>query len=102
MHFPQISLARFRCLLPLVALLAPGCMVHSHSIGLGATGAGEQVARQYYCFFGLVRINEVDAQRLAPELTSYSVETKFGLVDFLLAPLLLPLTGTSRTVVVRT
>jgi len=101
-HAPSKSLVRFCRLLPLVAVLASGCMVHSHTVGLGATGAGEQVARQYYCLFGFVRVNEVDAQRLAPELTSYEVETKFGFVDLLLAPLLLPLTATSRTVVVRT
>jgi len=79
-----------------------GCMVHSHTVGLGSTGTGEQVTRQYYWLFGFARVNEVDAQRFAPELTSYEVETKFGFVDMLLAPLLLPLTATSRTVVVRT
>ncbi|MDO8349222.1 MAG: hypothetical protein Q7T30_03225 [Planctomycetota bacterium] len=102
MHAPPNSFARIRFLLPLVALLGSGCMVHSHNVGLGATGTGEQVARQYYWLFGFVRINEVDAQRLAPELTSYTIETKYGFVDWLLAPLLLPLTATSRTVVVRT
>jgi hypothetical protein len=101
-HVPTLSFVRCRCLLPLVAMLASGCMVHSHTVGLGASGTGEQVTRQYYCLFGLVRINEVDVQRLAPELTSYTVETKYGAFDFLIAPLLLPLTATSRTVVVRT
>ena len=102
MHVPRNPFRRRRYLLPVFGLLASGCMVHSHTVGLGATGTGEQVARQYYWFFGFVRVNEVDAQRLAPELTSYTVETKFGVVDFLIAPLLLPLTATSRTVVVRT
>lgn len=71
-------------------------------VGLGATGSEFQVARQYYCLFGLLPVNDVDAQRMAGDLTSYTIETKFGLVDCLLAPFLLPLTGTSRTVVVRT
>lgn len=101
-HVPSTSSIRRCCLLPLAALLASGCMVHTHTVGLGATGSGAQVARQYYCFFGLVRVNEVDAQRLAPELTSYTVETSFGAWDFVLMPLLLPFTATSRTVVVRT
>lgn len=77
-------------------------MAHRHSIGLGATGTGEVSARQIYLLFGLFEVNEVDAQRMAPDLTSYTIETRFGFVDLLLSPLLLPLTLTSRTVVVRT
>lgn len=77
-------------------------MSHSHVVGLGATGSGEVVARQYYWLFGFVAVNEVDPQRLAPDLTSYTIDTRYGFVDFALAPLLLPLLATSRTVVVRT
>lgn len=58
--------------------------------------------RQYYLLFGLVRVNEVNVQRLASELTSYEVDTEYSFVDLLLSPLLLPLTATSRTVTVRT
>lgn len=79
-----------------------GCVSHTHVVGLGPTGAGENSARQYYIFFGLVTLNSVDAQRLAPELTSYAIDTRFAFVDLLLSPLLLPLTATSRTVTVRT
>lgn len=102
MHVPPNRPSRRRWLLPLIALFAPGCMVHTHVVGLGATGAGEQQARQYYWLFGYVRVNEVDAQRLAPDLTSYEIESKFGFVDLLIAPFLLPFAATSRTVVVRT
>lgn len=77
-------------------------MTHRHTVGLGATGTGVQVARQYYCLFGLLPVNEVDAQRMAGDLTSYTIETRFGFVDCLFAPFLLPLSGTSRTVIVRT
>jgi hypothetical protein len=52
--------------------------------------------------FGLITFNEVSVQRMADDLTSYTVETQFTLVDLLLAPLLLPLTVTSRTVTVKT
>ena len=48
------------------------------------------------------RQRDADTQRLAPELTSYAVHTRIAFVDLLLAPLLLPLTATSRTVTVRT
>ena len=79
-----------------------GCTAHRHSIGLGPTGSGVAVERQYYFLFGLIRINEVDPARLAGDLTSYAIETKFSLVDILLTPILLPLTVTSRTVTVET
>jgi hypothetical protein len=86
----------------LTAALLPACVGHRHTVGLGPTGAAVVTARQYYILFGLVGFNDVDSQRLANDLTSYSVETSYGAVDLLLAPFLLPLTATSRTVVVRT
>ncbi len=89
-----VALAALACLC--------GCVSHTHVVGLGPTGTGESSARQYYIFFGLVPLNEVDTQRMAPELTSYSVYTRMAFVDLLLAPILLPLTATSRTVTVRT
>lgn len=96
--------APLRCL-PLIALVAiatTGCVSHHHSIGLGPTGTGVETSRQFYFLFGFARVNEVDPQRMAGGLTSYSIETSYGLVDMLLMPFLLPLTATSRTVVVRT
>ncbi len=86
----------------LAASSAAGCVSHSHVVGLGASGSGVTEARQYYWLFGFARVNEVDPQRMAPDLTSYTIETEYGIVDLLLAPFLLPLTATSRTVVVRT
>jgi hypothetical protein len=80
----------------------PACVAHYHVVGLGATGSEEQSLRQYYLLFGLVRVNEVNVQRLASDLTSYEIGTEFSFVDLLLAPILLPLTATSRTVTVRT
>lgn len=84
------------------ALAAAGCVGHTHVVGLGSTGSNAVTERQFYLFFGLVPVNDVDSQRLAPDLTSYTVETCFGLGDLLLAPVLLPLTVTSRSVTIRT
>ena len=86
----------------LSALAGSGCVSHTHIVGVGATGTGTQSSRQFYFLFGFFQVNEVDAQRIAGELTSYTIETEYGFLDLLMAPLLLPLTATSRTVTVRT
>jgi len=86
----------------LLLLASSGCSYHRHSVGLGATGTGVQEARQYYLLFGLFCANDVSAQRMADGLTSYTIETQYSFYDFLLQPLLLPITMTSRTVTVRT
>ena len=78
------------------------CVANEHMIGLGPTGLGETSVRQYYVLFGLVQFNEVNVQRAANDLTSYSIRTEFSLTDFLLMPFLLPFTVTSRTVTVKT
>jgi len=69
-------------------------------VGVGPVGVGAASTRQYYFFFGFFRINAVDAERLAAGKTSYSIRTEFGFLDFLLSPLLTPLTITTRTVTV--
>ena len=97
------SLRLLRSLVVSFGLLLPGaCMSHRHVVGMGPTGSGEVVARQYYWLFGLIGVNDVDPQRMAPQLTSYLIETKYGFVDLLLSPFLFPLLATSRTVVIRT
>ncbi len=87
--------------LAVLAVLGTGCVAHRHTVGLGPTGIAEQADRQYYVFFGLVPWNEVNVQRMASDLTSYSIESEYSFVDFLMTPFLLPFTVTSRTVTVR-
>jgi len=94
--------ARLRLSAVLILLFAASCVSHRHSVGLGATGTGEQHARQYYIFFGFFSANEVSAQRMADGVTSYEIESKYGFWDLIMQPLLLPLTMTSRTITVRT
>jgi hypothetical protein len=84
------------------SLLLGGCVTHQHTVGLGPTGTGESSARQYYIFFGLMQLNEVNVQRMSSDLTSYSIDTRFAFSDLLFSPFLLPFTVTSRTVTVRT
>ena len=90
-------LAAAFCFLPCVS-----CVAHEHIVGLGPTGIGQTTVRQYYIFFGLGRLNEVNAQNIANNLTSYTIETEFSFTDLLLFPLILPLTMSSRTVTVKT
>ena len=101
MNVPPVIRRRAPLALLPVLLCASGCMTHFHSVGLGSTGTREATARQFYLLFGLVTLNEVDTQRMASELTSYTVETSYSFTDMLLSPLL-ALTVTTRTVVVRT
>lgn len=56
--------------------------------------------RQFYMFFGFLRLNQVEPQRYTANLSSYDIVTEFSFIDLVLSPLLLPLTVTSRTVVV--
>lgn len=81
-------------------LLLPACQTHRHRVGTGPVGAGSESLRQFYLFFGLLRISESDGQRITREATSYEIVTEYSIVDMLLQPLLLPLTMTSRTVTV--
>lgn len=80
--------------------LSSSCSIHRHIVGTGPNGIGTDSMRQYYVFFGLLRLNEADSQRLTDGMTSYEVVTKLAFTDMLLWPFLLPLTVTSRTVTV--
>lgn len=84
----------------LAASLLTGCFVHQHRVGNGAAGIDEVHTREYYLFFGLMRINEVDTQRYAQDAVSYDVTTKFGFTDILITALLGPLSVTSRSITI--
>ncbi len=77
-----------------------GCMTHEHRVGAGPAGVGHAAYRQYYLFFGLMRLNEIDAQRELQGKPSFAVTTWFGLSDFILSGLLAPLTVCTRSVTV--
>lgn len=102
-HPATVRARRSACALACAALLSlgTGCVSHRHVVGVGPTGVGEESARQYYVFFGLIPFNEVDTLRMAGGLNGYAVESSYTFTDFLLMPILLPLTSTSRTVTVQ-
>lgn len=94
-------------------MFALPCLVSCHAttfrVGMGANGIGQQTMQQYYLFFGLVRLNEVDIQRVVGDLTSYDVEVGFSyrdgfwssIGDFFISTLFLPLTVTRQAVTVK-
>ena len=93
---------RIKTSLAVVALLLlTACQVHRHRVGTGPVGVGSESMRQFYIFFGLLRISESDSQRLTQEATGYEIVTEYSLIDMLLQPFLLPVTMTSRTITVK-
>jgi hypothetical protein len=101
-NVPPVRHLLFSFLLIVGVASGGGCTAHRHTVGLGPTGTGETSVRQWYLLFGLAPVNEVDTQRLAPDLTSYAIETRSSFLDIVLLPLLLPFTVVTRTVTVRT
>ena len=89
-----------RLLAVLLLALLCSCVGHTHVVGVGPTGVGSDSVRQYYLFFGLMPLNEVNAQRLTGDLAGYEIHSGYGAMDILLSPLLFFVTGTSRTVTV--
>lgn len=98
--FPTGACLARGALLAALLLCLGGCVGHLHRVGVGPTGLGSERGRQVYLLFGLWSLNDVDVQRMASDLTGYSIETEYGWVDLLLTPILLPLTITTRTVTV--
>jgi hypothetical protein len=95
-----------------VVMLMP-CLTSCHAttfrVGLGGNGLGQATMHQYYLFFGLIRLNEVDIQRVVGDYTSYDVEAGFAYrdgflttcADFFVSTLFLPLTVTRQAVTVK-
>lgn len=103
-------LSRGLLILLLLALpVTAGCHKTSLRVGIGGNGIGQETVQQYYLFFGLVRLNEVDTQRVIGDYTSYDVEVGFSnrdtffetVGDLLVSLLFLPLTVTRQAVTVK-
>lgn len=85
------------------------CHVTTLRVGMGNNGIKQESMHQYYLFFGLVRLNDIDIQRVVGDYTSYDVEAGFSyrdgfwesIGDFMVSMLFLPLTVTRQTVTVK-
>jgi hypothetical protein len=88
---------------------AAGCHAMTHRVGMGGNGIGQETMQQYYLFFGLMRLNEVDIQRVVGDYTSYDIEVGFAyrdgfwasMGDLFVSTLFLPLTVTRQAVTVK-
>ncbi len=72
--------------------------VHQVRVGMGGNNIGTEELHQYYCFFGLARLNEPNIQRVAAAYTSYDITTGCTYWDWFWSTLLLPFTVTRQTV----
>ncbi|MBN2310024.1 MAG: hypothetical protein JXR94_13710 [Candidatus Hydrogenedentes bacterium] len=86
-------------LIALAAILAAGCQTHMHAVGRGAQGADVEQARQWYCIWGLVPINELDTKAMAGA-ADYDIETEITFIDWLISIPGFFVTVNSRTVMV--
>ena len=101
---PRLLLALF-LLFPILSSCHPMTM----RVGMGSNGIGQNTMQQYYLFFGLIQLNEVDIQRVVGDYTSYDVEFGFSyrdgflvtMGDFFISTLLFPLTVTRQAVTVK-
>lgn len=96
-------LLRARAALLLVAFALPlsSCYVLEHTVGNGPTGSESVSQRQFYLFFGGIRLGEqVDSERVAGKSLSYRVRSEWSFTDMLINLFTAPLTITSRTVTV--
>lgn len=87
----------------------PSCHATTFRVGIGGNNIGQETMHQYYLFFGLIRLNEVNIQRVVGDYTSYDVEIGFAyrdgffdtVSDFFVSTLFLPLTVTRQAVTVK-
>ncbi len=77
------------------------CMIHRHTVHSGALGNTEVRKGQWYLFYGLLPLNNVDTRKMAKPHTSYEITTEITFTDILVSAILSPLTIMRTSVIVR-
>ena len=67
-----------------LALMAGGCMAHTHIVGEGAKGGIVEQERQWYALWGLIPINNVDAKEMAKGAKDYTIKTEQSALDIII------------------
>lgn len=84
----------------ITVLLLSSCMTLTHTVGNGGTGQYKVQKRAVYAAFGLVPLKKVDSRQMANGAVNYTIQSKFTLMDFLIAIPALPFTVHTQTVIV--
>lgn len=95
-----MKVAKISLMLLLVAILTVGCAVHQYDMGKGPSKGEVETARQWYILWGLIPLNNVDAQTMIGSSTDYSVRTAQEPLDVIMNIVTTYVTVTSRTVTV--
>ncbi|MHC4078480.1 MAG: hypothetical protein ACYST0_08605 [Planctomycetota bacterium] len=72
--------------------------VHQVRVGMGGNDIGTAEMHQYYLFFGLWRLNDINIQRVVADYTGYDITTGYTCGDWFWSTVLLPLTISRQTV----
>ena len=72
--------------------------VHQIRVGMGGNDLGTHEMHQYYIFFGLVRMNDTNIQRVVADVTGYEITVGCTYWDWFWSTLLFPLTVSRQTV----
>lgn len=68
-------------LLVVMMLFAFACSVNTHKVGKGAQKNESITVRQWYAFYGLAPLNEVDTNAMAGEAQDYEITTQQTFID---------------------
>ena len=93
-----LRLASVLLVLLLMFATVTSCMTNRHTVGNGAQTGVAQTSRQWYALWGLVRLGDSDTKTIAGDSADYTVETYYGVVDWLINFFLGGLSIQSRTV----
>lgn len=89
------------CILLIVSVLFfTSCAAHVHRVGEGSQRYDVSRARQWYVIWGVVPLNHVDSHAMAAGARNYRITTFYSPIDLLITTILVPLTITTRTVLV--
>jgi len=68
----------------ILSMTTAGCFTQRFVVGEGSQTGETVKSRQWYVLFGLVPINQTDADQLADGAANYTIETKFTALDVII------------------
>ncbi|KAA3595963.1 MAG: hypothetical protein DWQ06_16425 [Calditrichaeota bacterium] len=71
-------------ILIVASLMMASCATHMHTVGDGAKGNNVESKRQWYLFWGLAQLNDVNTAQMAGNAKDYQIKTQQNFVDGLI------------------